>query len=141
MSREQNQGVCDKCSREFRYYLVHNGFNDSGYAYCDSCCYVAIIGIWTAPRGAPSINQGAISPEVEAQLLPCPSRGHFRGTAHPRCPHCNEPFDAVRAAEWIERNAPGTAKGWQWQRSWDGLYCIVVEERKVDDPWKLHHCT
>lgn len=25
--------------------------------------------------------------------------------------------------------------GWQWQRSWKGLYAIVVDDRHVADPW------
>jgi hypothetical protein len=39
------------------------------------------------------------------------------------------------AAEWLERNAPGTAMGWRWQRSWRGLYCIIIEDRVVHDNW------
>jgi hypothetical protein len=138
MSREQSEGSCDKCSHTFRYYLVHNGFNDSAYAYCDSCCYVAILSLRTAPQNKPKLDPGTISPEVEPDLLPCPSGGRFRTAAQPRCPNCGDTLDPIRAADYIEPNAPGTVKGWRWQRSWSGIYCIVIEQRVANDPWKSH---
>jgi hypothetical protein len=141
MSREQSLGQCDKCSRSFSYVLIHNGFNDSSYVYCDSCCYVALLNYWKTPQDVPKLDYGIISPDVERHLLPCPTRGHFRASAQPLCPHCNQPLDPVRAADYIEANAPGTAKGWRWQRSWNGIYCIIIEERITNDQWKPHECT
>lgn len=32
--------------------------------------------------------------------------------------------------------APGTAKGWRWQRNWSDLYSIVVEGCVARNPWK-----
>lgn len=40
------------------------------------------------------------------------------------------------AATWIEADAPGAKRGWRWQRSWRGLYCIIIEDRVVFDNWK-----
>jgi hypothetical protein len=139
MSREQSTGRCDKCSQSFTYYLVHNGFNDSGYAYCDSCCYVAVFS--HPPPGTPKMDYGHITPEIEPYLLSCPARGYFRAAAQPRCPHCDNTLDPVRATDYIEPNAPGTAKGWRWQRSWTGIYCIIIDNRVANDPWKSHECT
>ena len=116
MAREQSPGRCDQCSQAFGYYLIHSGFNDSVYAYCDSCCYTAIASLWKIPSQAPRVDYGIITSELEPYLQPCPSRGQFTAAARPRCPHCTEPLDPVRAAEYIEPHQPGTAKGWRWQR-------------------------
>jgi hypothetical protein len=99
MSREQATGKCEKCSASFGYLLIHNGFNDSSYAYCDSCCYVALLDHYAAPKHAPKLDFGVITPEVEQHLLPCPDRGQFRASAQPRCPHCNDTLDPVKAAD------------------------------------------
>jgi len=42
-----------------------------------------------------------------------------------------EALSAVTATSYIESNAPGTKKGWRWQRNWSGLYGIVIEGRRV----------
>jgi hypothetical protein len=136
MPREQSIGECNSCSNLFGFILIHNGFNESSYAYCDSSCCVALLDHWKAPQDAPKLGRGVITPEVESLLLPCPTGGHFLASAWPRCPHCNELLDSVAAADYIERSAPGTAKGWRWQRSWDGLYCIIIEDSVARDPWK-----
>jgi hypothetical protein len=39
-------------------------------------------------------------------------------------------------AEVFEADAPGTAKGWQWQRSWTGVYFVIIEGRAVYDNWR-----
>jgi hypothetical protein len=41
----------------------------------------------------------------------------------------------TKATTYIERNAPGTAKGWRWQKSWSGVYSIVINENIVEDWW------
>src|SRR5947209_8751342 len=138
--RGEDVGSCDKCAQRFRYLLIHSGFNDSSYAYCDSCCYIAILDHWTLSSEMPVHDYGRITPEVEPYLIACPSRGAFRAAAGARCPHCNEPLDAVRAADYIEAHAAGTAKGWRWQRSWTGIYCIVLDERVVTDACKPREC-
>ena len=141
MARKQTTGQCDKCSQPFGYYLIHNGFNVSSYAYCDSCCYLALLDLYGVPQHIPKLDFGAITPDVEPYLLPCPSRGYFKAGASARCPHCDQPLGAVRAADYIEANARGTASGWRWQRSWTGLYCLIIEERVAHNPWKSPHCT
>lgn len=146
MPREESIGICESCSRKFGYRLIHGGFGPSPFAYCDSCCYVALFDTWKVPSMVPRLCTGlnfgvaVISPDVEPFLLACPSRGQFRATAVPRCPHCNQPLDPIRATNYIEADAPGTAKGWSWERSWHGTYCIVIEERIVHDPWDSTKC-
>jgi len=136
MSRERNVGICEHCGREFGYYLIHNGFNDSSYAYCNQCGAVAILDLWGAPRAVTLERFQAITEDVEPFLKPCRCGGSFRAGAAPRCPHCHRPLSAALATEYIERNAPGTKGGWTWQRSWNGLYCVVIENQMVSNSWK-----
>jgi hypothetical protein len=109
---------------------------DSAYAYCERCGRVAILNGYTAPRGTNLKIHQAISEAIESELLPCECGGAFKRNASPRCPKCNCPLSAEKAATWIEENAPGTKKGWKWQRSWTELYAICIEQKSVNDPWK-----
>lgn len=68
-----------------------------------------------------------INSEIEPFLTPCFCGGHFRKGATPRCPDCGMTLSAESATNYIEKNAPGTAKGWRWQRNWSGIYCIAIE--------------
>jgi hypothetical protein len=135
-----SKGQCQSCTKEFSYRLQHNGFGDSAFAYCDRCGSLASLSGWFAgiPEAAHLKVQGPINPEAEALLAPCACGGTFRAGASPRCPHCLAPLDATAATAYIERDAPGTEKGWRWQRSWQGTYSIVVEERWVQDNWAKH---
>jgi hypothetical protein len=130
-------GDCSHCGKEFSYYLVHNGFNNTSYGYCDTCGCTAFFDTYRAgPQGVRPEPYRKIHRDVESYLRPCACGGQFTARASPRCPRCREELSAVAAAAWIEGNAPGTAKGWRWQMNWDDLYCIVVESRSVDNPWK-----
>ncbi len=138
MSRKLDRGVCENCRRDFSYFLVHNGFNDTLFAYCDSCPYTTLLSRWyeRIPKTARLHAQGPIAQELEQLLRPCGCGGKFRGSAHPRCPHCNGELSAVVARSWIEANAPGTASGWRWDGAWSGYYSIVIENRMVTDNWR-----
>lgn len=136
MSRDHHTGVCDKCGKSFQYYLVHNGFNDSAYAYSDSDSYVTILDGWKAPENTGLKLHGPIGPDIEALLTPSPLGGTFKSGESPKCPHCLSPLDPVLAAEYIERDAPGTQKGWRWDRCWNGIYCIIIDDLVVRDNWK-----
>jgi hypothetical protein len=70
---------------------------------------------------------------MEQYLKPCDCSGKFRRGATPRCLHCHEQLSAELAASYIEKNAPGTKQGWRWQRSWSALYCVVIEDNKIDN--------
>jgi hypothetical protein len=39
-------GTCNACARPFRYSLLHSGFADSAYAYCDKCGMTAFVSAW-----------------------------------------------------------------------------------------------
>ena len=38
--------ICEYCESEFRFILIHNGFNDTAYFYCDSCGTTALLDIY-----------------------------------------------------------------------------------------------
>jgi hypothetical protein len=137
MSRRDGDGACEACSSHFGYYLVHNGFNDSAYAYCDTCGVTALFDGWSKsiPEGVTLEVHGPIATELEPLLRRCECGGRFIAAGAPRCPKCRSPLDPDHSAEFLERNAPGTAHGWRWQRTWQGLYAIVIEDRSVTDPW------
>ena len=129
--------MCQACKHTFGYKLLHNGFNDSAYAYCDSCGETAVFSGWSpnVPKGVDIGLHGPLKQAVEPLVQPCKCGGAFQGSAAPRCPHCGERLSVEEATEYLERNAPGTAKGWRWQRRWNGLYAIVIEDRMTKDPW------
>ncbi len=129
-------GSCDHCGGTFRYRLIHDGFSDSAYAYCDHCAFTALLSGWNhaAQRVNLRVHQ-RITPDIEALLKPCPCGALFRASAGPKCPHCARPLSAEKAATYIERDAPGNAKGWRWQRSWSGIYSIILNDNFVDDWW------
>jgi hypothetical protein len=139
-------GKCDKCGVEFRYYLVHNGFNESSYAYCDTCGKVCVL--WVSPPHIPEhyrkyfrktfVPMGRnITKEMESFIEKCPCGGNFKHDASPRCPTCNGQLSAEAAREYIERNALGTKAGWKWQGNWDDIDAIVIENNIIQDSWKL----
>lgn len=130
-------GVCEHCGDTFSYWLVHNGFNDSAYAYCETCGACALFSRWfkNIPEGASFTPYGVLPPASEPFVKLCTCGGHFRANAKPRCPSCFEELCAKKAATYIESNAPGTALGWRWQRNWTGVYSIIIENRFADNPW------
>jgi len=134
--REQLVGSCDQCESTFHYYLIHNGFNDSYYAYCNRCGLTAILDLYSpsfAKLGIKGVPQGLISQEFQPHLGPCECGGQFTIEAAPRCPRCDKGLSAAKAASYIEKYAPGTKKGWRWQGNWKGIYCIVIENRVINN--------
>jgi hypothetical protein len=138
MARELSVGKCEHCHGQFGYYLIHSGFNDSIYAYCDSCGKTAVLSLWD--KRMPNLPNcppyEEICSAMEPYLHPCDCGGRFIRGAAPRCPLCDESLSAASAASYIESNAPGTEKGWRWQRSWSRLYCIVIENKMVENNFR-----
>jgi hypothetical protein len=127
-------GSCENCLANFKMDLIHNGFNESVYAYCDTCGKTAVLSGWSKqwPQNVKG-KHGEMNPEMEPFLRPCDCGGRFTTGSSPRCPECKKPLSAVLAAEYIERQAPGAKKGWRWQRNWSGMYCVIVEGKRVLD--------
>ncbi|MBI2385007.1 MAG: hypothetical protein HYV14_03225 [Elusimicrobia bacterium] len=131
-----DRGSCESCCAIFPYRLIHSGFNGSAFAYCDLCGMLALLSHSEVPRDLKKNEYGPVTDDMEGRLAPCRCGGKFRASASPRCPDCSKELSPERAAEWIERNAPGTAKGWRWQRSWQGTYALLIDEKLVCDNWQ-----
>jgi hypothetical protein len=140
MSRIDGHGECESCGRSFPYQMVHNGFNDSAYAYCSECGQTALLDGWQIPKGLEIGIHGSVSVGDEWKLQPCPCGGRFMASASPRCPHCRQALSPLSAARWIEGNAPAAKAGWRWQGSWHGLYAIVISDRVVHNNWQDPRC-
>ncbi len=127
-------GSCEHCGESFAIKIFHNGFGDSSYAYCGACGKTAILSCWDIrwPKGV-KCTLAEIAPEMERYLLPCDCGGKFSKGNSPRCPKCQQVISADKATRYIEAQSPGTAKGWRWQRSWQGLYCAVINDLSVKD--------
>lgn len=139
--REQNIGRCDKCGMEFQYDISHTGWGYYSYAYCDKCGKTAFLQVFSqkAPEKIKKRqHMKKISEDMEQCIEQCSCGGSFKHDALPRCPTCNNTLSAEAAREYIERNAPGTKKGWQWQGNWDDLYAIVIENNMIEDNWNLY---
>jgi hypothetical protein len=81
-------------------------------------------------------GQQEICSAMEPCLQPCVCGGSFKRGSAPRCPHCNQSLSSEVATDYIERNAPGTEKGWRWQKNWSGVYCIVIEDNRVGNNFR-----
>ena len=128
-------GIREHCRKSFGYTLLHCGFGECSYAYCDKCGMTAILSLWD--KRIPRLSQPAgwgqqeIPTDLERYLQACECGGIFRRGASPRCHQCSQGLSAEIATTYIETNAPGTRKGWKWQRNWSDMYCIVIEDRRV----------
>ena len=131
------KGTCENCGTEFKAKLIHNGFNESAYTYCDKCGITGFIDGWRTdiPESAELKAHGKITEKTQSLLAPCKCGGTFRCDSSPRCPNCQSVLSATAAAQWIEEQSPGTEKGWRWQNSWEGLYAIVVNDRAEELRW------
>jgi hypothetical protein len=139
VSRVDGNGTCEHCGQAFPYNLIHNGFNDSTYAYCDQCGCLAVLNLIELERHIGKLPPLVvpISQEAEDVLAACGCGGKFRGESTARCPSCRKALSAAKAADWLERNASVAAAGWRWQRSWTGLYAVAIADRVVFDPFRL----
>jgi hypothetical protein len=116
-------GSCEHCGRSFQYRLIGNGMNGSFHAYCERC-------------GNAVVSESLVDPR-SIQFDPCACGGRVSYEASPRCPHCSEVLSATVAANYIERNSPGVAGGWRWQRTWKGGNAFVVDGRLLyNHPWR-----
>ena len=139
MARELSVGICEHCEKEFGYWLLHSGFGDCVYAYCDSCGTTAVLSMWDErmPKLPGCPGQREICTAMEPYIAACECGGNFKSGQAPRCPVCNQPLSAELATTYLERNAPGTKKGWCWQRNWRETYCVIIEEKWIKDNFRL----
>lgn len=136
-----NIGKCNNCLKNFGYTLIHNGFNETSYAYCDKCGKTAFFDSYSVPEKLKKIfveesRHHVLSNKLEKFIQPCDCSGNFKHNASPRCPHCNGELSADSTREFIEKNSPATEKGWKWQNNWTDVYAIIVENKKINNCWK-----
>jgi hypothetical protein len=135
--RSDGEAACEHCRAQFGYFLVHNGFNDSAYAYCDTCGATTLLSGWAhnVPTNVELRIHQPITPALEEYVAACSCGGRFRADASPRCPRCRRTLSATGLTTDIEKNALGTKVGWRWQQNWSGIYAIVIESRMTQDNW------
>jgi hypothetical protein len=140
LNRSDGKATCDGCSNQFDYYLIHNGFGDTAYAYCELCGMTTLLSAWAAniPQNVALRVHQPIAKALEKYLCDCECGGRFRAHAMPRCPSCQKPLSALSVTESIEADAPGTKAGWRWQQNWEGIHAIVIENRVTRDNWCSH---
>ncbi len=83
----------------YRYMLLHAGFGDFSYAYCDCCGMLAAFAYTVQRSREPAANLPNRNQVIDARLgslilRPCSCGGHFRKGASPRCVYCNSPLSA-----------------------------------------------
>jgi len=138
MARDLSIGTCAHCQQQFAYRLVHCGFGDSVYAYCDTCGRTALLSTWDKrmPNLPDCPGQQEMCSAMESYVEPCQCGGAFKKGCSPRCWRCKQPLSAEDATSFIESNAPGTQKGWRWQRTWSGTYCIIIEDKIIKNNFR-----
>ncbi|MHA1211129.1 MAG: hypothetical protein ACTSSH_01595, partial [Candidatus Heimdallarchaeota archaeon] len=126
MTRKPEKGTCEHCGLDFDYYLVHSGFNNSGYSYCNTCGKTAILDLTYSKRGIAGFSQRRIQKIAEQLIDDCECGGKFQFEAKPRCPHCLEELSAVEATKYLDKKTADSKVKWRWQQNWSGIYCILI---------------
>lgn len=139
MARQDHSGRCEHCGQDFRWYLIHNGFNSTCHAYCANCGGTALLSLLGPALIRRNVYPGGIIPDLEPLIGVCACGGSFRANAVPRCPSCRAELSAMEASKYIEPAEPGSQNEWRWQRRWTGpmaLYAIIINGRQVEDPFR-----
>lgn len=139
---EQKIGKCDRCSGQFNYSLMHCGFGDCLYAYCDRCGATAFFDNYKFPNELKiflrySNSNYVIPKHLEPFIEKCNCGGNFKHDASPRCSNCHRILSPIEANKYIKSDQPDKT-GWHWQNNWTGTYAIVIEDNKIWDNWKLY---
>jgi hypothetical protein len=86
---------CPNCSRILRFRRYNARFGDQGYMYCDIdstllvwSSYDPIYSSLTSRTHPWMLDEGQ-QLRIEGEVIDCPSGGHFKFAAKPRCPYCN----------------------------------------------------
>lgn len=140
---EREIGYCNRCGYKFSYELIHNGFNETAYAYCDRCGKTLFLDEYYKQIPQECLwffkikgRYEKISEKLERFLESCGCGGKFTRSAKPRCPHCKEVLSTKNATDFILNNSkPGSINS-NWRISWKSLYAIIINGRRVYNKWK-----
>ncbi len=136
LTRDPEKGTCESCGLDFEFYLVHNGFNNSAYSYCNACGKTAILDVLFYQYDQLGIGSGRIAKNKVQYIANCECGGKFQFESKPRCPHCLEEISAEAASKYINRKSDDPRGEWNWQQDWSGIYCILIEQNVVRNNWK-----
>jgi hypothetical protein len=131
-------GFCERCGAMFSCRLVNDERNGSEHYFCQLCGRTAIVSVTEMEARFGDRERSVLGFEifvVEDNLANCECGGRFKMLGAPRCPSCRKVLSAPLATRWIEGNAQAAHSGRRWQRTWSGLFAIVIGERVVVDPW------
>ena len=141
MSREQYSGQCESCGQAFYWYPIHNGFNNSFYAYCSRCGTTAILDFWGTPLtrhpGVAKLVAGEIPNQIEDLLQPCSCGARFRAGSKPRCPHCGHELLPRAGPNGEAANEPQRTRQ-DWPLTWNPaqIYCVIINDKVAYNPFK-----
>lgn len=131
-------GWCDKCRIEFNFSAIHNGFNETTYAYCDTCGKTCFLEEYfkEIPEKCKWFFDTAqryekISERLEPYLEKCSCGGNFRRNAVPRCPQCRQKLDPLEVNKHVKSD-----EKYKWQNDWTGIYAMIIKDNKVYNNWK-----
>jgi hypothetical protein len=132
---------CASCAKTFSVALLHNGFNNSEFLYCDTCHRVAILNFYSRRSNLllqlADMSGGVLwswrnsieaNRDIEMRLSPCQCGGHFSFQAAPHCPICRAALNLQDVLRQLN-----VRQG--WNNGWRGIYCLVVEGGIVEDPF------
>jgi hypothetical protein len=134
-------GICEHCHKEFKYELIHDGFSEMNYLYCDSCGMTAffpgldICKTFGYSSQAELPGHGVLEKKYADLLTPCPCGGTFSGDASPRCPHCLKPLSAKKATKYIQSKKNKYIWKLSWGESWKGRFFLVIEGKEIKNNW------
>lgn len=130
-------GSCENCNQRFSYALIHNGFNDSAYAYCDTCGCVASSLLGREPPTASRFASTARLPRTSSGTLIDVAAGVSFELKHRRDARIADTHSRLMSPpDILRRMRQGPRKDGAGNVNWQGLYCIIVEGRSIKAPWK-----
>lgn len=134
----RRQITCPTCKHSYYGRVLHAGFDDSEFLYCDRCFRIALLSIYSRSAdillrlAVPALwswrESAASRIEIEASLRGCECGGRFTFDAVPKCFNCQSvlPLETILEAFG--------AHGW-WGVGWRGFYCLIQEEHLVQNPY------
>jgi putative hemolysin len=147
MPRQQYPGQCDSCGVAFDWYPIHNGFDNSFYAYCSGCGTTAILDFYGTPLtqhpAVAKLPTGEIPQEIEYLLQSCSCGSRFQAGAKPRCPRCAHELLPRAGANGGSSSVAPQRRNAGWPLTWNPaqIYCIFINDKVVNNPFRQPSAT
>ena len=81
--------------------IIHSGFNENGFMYCDSCPNLLTWSIFDfnyeqlINNKVPWLLNDDEKNIIERSVIKCECGGNFKFSAQPRCPNCNNEIPEI----------------------------------------------